>query len=85
MGRRDRIFITLTLAASFLLVSVPAANAYVDPGAGSFIFQAIVGGMLAAALALKVFWRTIVSKVTGRGRNVDEHAAPEHSTTGSDD
>ena len=33
------------------------AQAYVDPGTGSFIFQAVIGGALAAGVALKVFWK----------------------------
>jgi hypothetical protein len=85
MGRRNRISITLMLIAAFSLVGIPAANAYVDPGTGSFIFQAIVGGMLAAALALKVFWRRIVSMVSGRRQTAHREAPSEHSTSGVDD
>ena len=52
----------LTLALSLLVV--PVADAYIDPGSGSFIFQAIVGGLMAAGLGIKVFWRRIVSFFT---------------------
>ncbi len=37
-------------------------NAYVDPGTGSFIFQAAIGGLLAAGVAVRVFW----GRITGR-------------------
>jgi len=62
------------LCLTFCFVTVPTANAYVDPGTGSFVFQAIVGGILAVALAVKMFWRRIVSFLTRRGPAPDEHA-----------
>lgn len=39
---------------------MPTANAYIDPGSGSIIFQAIVGGALAIGVAIKLFWRRII-------------------------
>jgi hypothetical protein len=48
----------------FWLLVVPAANAYVDPGTGSFIFQVLIGAFLGAAVALKVFWRRIWGFIT---------------------
>jgi hypothetical protein len=63
------------LCLAFCFVSLPAANAYVDPGTGSFVFQAVIGGILAVALALKMFWRRIVGFVTRRGSSPDEHAS----------
>ena len=74
MRRGTRIYVLTVLCLAFCLVSLPAANAYVDPGTGSFVFQAIVGGILAAALAIKMFWRRIVAFVTRRGSTPDEHA-----------
>jgi hypothetical protein len=67
MGNRDRIFVVAMLVLACLTVGLPTANAYVDPGAGSFIFQALVGGILAAGFAVKVFWRRIVSVFRGKG------------------
>jgi len=49
----------LTMLAFFLVL--PVANAYLDPGSGSLIFQVAVGAVMAASLAVKVFWRRIVS------------------------
>jgi len=43
----------------FGLLALPA-QAYLDPGTGSVIFQVIVGGLLGAAFAIKTFWRRIV-------------------------
>jgi hypothetical protein len=50
----------------FGVVAVPSANAYIDPGSGSFIFQVLIGGLLAGAVAVKHFWRRIVSFFTRR-------------------
>lgn len=49
----------LTLLAFFL--SLPVANAYIDPGSGSFFFQAGVAVVMAVSLGVKIFWRRIVS------------------------
>ena len=74
MRRGSRIYVTSLLCLGFCLVSLPTANAYVDPGTGSFVFQAIVGGILAVGLAVKVFWRRIAAFVTRRGPTRDGHA-----------
>ena len=33
---------------------------YIDPGSGSMILQVMLGGLAAAAVALKVFWRRVL-------------------------
>jgi hypothetical protein len=66
MGNRDRIFVVAMVVLACLTIGLPSAGAYVDPGAGSFIFQAMVGGVLAAGFAIKVFWRRIVSVFPGK-------------------
>jgi hypothetical protein len=83
MGNRDRIFVVAMVALACLTVGIPAADAYVDPGAGSFIFQAIVGGTLAAGFAVKVFWRRIVSVF--RERPSSDATADDRSTRTTSD
>ena len=34
---------------------------YIDPGAGSLIFQAVIGGLMAAGVGLAAFWGRISS------------------------
>ncbi len=36
--------------------------AYIDPGTGSFLFQAAIGALLAAGMSVKVFWRRIKAR-----------------------
>lgn len=43
-----------------ILVASPA-QAYLDPGAGSILIQALLGGTAGAALVLKLYWQTFVS------------------------
>ena len=49
------VFITLIL----FLWSIKDAYAYIDPGTGSYIIQVIIGGVLGAAFALKVYWKKV--------------------------
>jgi len=53
---------------------------YLDPGSGSVILQAIVGGFAAVAVTAKLWWR----RVTGLFRRDEEKkptpATPEEST-----
>jgi hypothetical protein len=68
MDRIKRASIVGLLTAACLTVFVPSANAYVDPGAGSFVFQAVIGGILATAVALRLFWKRLIVAVTRRDR-----------------
>jgi hypothetical protein len=61
---KARLFwVTIMVVASSALW-LPSANAYIDPGSGSFVFQALIGGLLAAAVAIKVFWKRMIGLVT---------------------
>jgi hypothetical protein len=48
--------------------------AYLDAGSGSIILQAVIGGFAAAAVALKLFWRRILTVL--HIRKPEEDAAP---------
>ena len=39
---------------------------YLDPGTGSVIIQAVVGSLLGALLVIKLYWRKLLSLLTGR-------------------
>ena len=76
--RRTRALWTLMLTLGAWLLVVPAANAYVDPASGSFIIQVLVGGAMAAALSIKVFWSRLKSFFTRSG-GPDHEAGPEQT------
>lgn len=61
----------LLLEAACLTMFVPIANAYVDPGAGSFVFQAMIGGLLAAGVVVKVFWKRLTTLIPWRRHDRD--------------
>ena len=52
---RTSLLVALTVA----LIVPQAAHAYLDPASGSMILQAVIGGVAAAALAFKYYWRRI--------------------------
>ncbi len=58
---KKRTSLVLYLALFFSLLAIAPANAYIDPGSGSIIFQALVGGAMAVGLGFKVFWRRIAA------------------------
>ncbi|NQT94565.1 MAG: hypothetical protein HQ559_17550 [Lentisphaerae bacterium] len=57
---------TLIVLAMIILMSTRSAYAYIDPGAGSMILQLVIGGLLAGLFGIKMFWRKIKSKITGK-------------------
>ncbi|HEY7477817.1 MAG TPA: hypothetical protein VIB62_06225 [Actinomycetota bacterium] len=63
---KARVFWFTMLVVAFSVLWLPSANAYVDPGSGSFLFQALIGGLLAAGVAIKVFWKRLAAIVTRR-------------------
>ena len=69
---RSRMFLIAVFVLAFSLTIIPTANAYIDPGSGSFIVQMLVGAALGAGVALKVFWRRIVSLFSGRNKKSAE-------------
>lgn len=57
------------LAICLSLLVITPANAYIDPGSGSIIFQAVVGGAMAVGLGVKVYWRRIAAFFSRKKRN----------------
>jgi hypothetical protein len=70
--RTHRLFTLTILVIAFSSLVIPVANAYIDPGSGSYIFQMVVGAFLGISLAVKVFWHKITGFFTGRNRSTDK-------------
>jgi hypothetical protein len=51
--------------------------AYLDPGSGSVILQAILGGFAAVAVTFKLWWK----RVTGIFKRGDDDETPQPATT----
>ena len=52
--------------------------AYLDPGSASMILQMLIGGLAAAAVSIKLFWRRILRFLHIK-RDEPEPAEPESS------
>jgi hypothetical protein len=61
----SRATVAATLIAWCTLGAVwpPSVYAYLDPGAGSFVFQALVAGLLGISYGVIVLWRSVKSRV----------------------
>jgi hypothetical protein len=47
-------------------ISMISELAYLDPGAGSMVLQALLGGIAGVLVLLKLYWRRIVRLLTER-------------------
>jgi hypothetical protein len=89
-AKRNRVQIGLAVACA-LALSVDAALAasttgagdlrlaYVDPGSGSFILQALVATAAGAAVAINAYWRKIMRLLGRGGSEAEEEAADSQS------
>ena len=60
------------LMLAFLLLVPPTAQAYLDPGTGSYITQLIIGGLVGGLYLIKMYFSKIVSVI----KNILEKLAP---------
>ena len=58
---RSKFSILLILVVAFHSLVIPVANAYIDPGTGSYMVQLGLGGLLGLGLTLKLYWRRLMS------------------------
>ena len=56
-----------------LLLMPQAAEAYLDPGTGSFVIQVVLASLLGALFTLKSYWRVVKHNV---GRLFGRHQEP---------
>jgi hypothetical protein len=72
-----------TVLASFIgnhLLSIPLSIiAYIDPGTGSIVLQAVIASVVGAAIAVKLFWHRLL-KFFGLRKS-----SPTESVTKPDD
>ncbi len=51
--------LAVIVAFGTMLFSASPAYAYLDPGTGSMILQALIGGIVGGMIAIKVYWQKI--------------------------
>ena len=60
--RYSKIALSISIMVGvLLLISARDAFAYVDPGTGSYVLQLVMAGLLAAAFALKSYWKGVTA------------------------
>ena len=66
MRSTDHALSRLAALALLLIVMLPrTAHAYIDPTAGSVVFQAIAAGVLAGAFTIKLWWNGLRNSTRG--------------------
>ena len=53
------------------------STAYIDPGSGSFLIQALVAGVLGAALLIRTFWTQIKALFTRKSATSEDKTPPQ--------
>ncbi len=69
--------VLMILAAVFLLLPVMSAFAYVDPGTGSMVVQAIIAVLVGGAAFIGAFWRKLFRKRRDKEQDEDRIDAEE--------
>ena len=65
------------LAGVWILILPGTAWAYIDPGTGSYLFQLVIAGGLAALYTLRRYWQNVKTMLAGvLGRKRESTADP---------
>lgn len=68
-----RLWMVIKLVLVLPYVFVNHAQAYIDPGTGSMVVQAVIAAVAAASVSIGIFWRrlrTFFGRLFGRGHDV---------------
>lgn len=61
----------------FFAFGVATAQAYLDPGTGSMILQAIIGAVAGALIVIKLYWYKLVSFFKNRSATKTDMRDPD--------
>jgi hypothetical protein len=73
MNRNGRLVIVIVVFFGALILAVPA-YAYIDPGTGSMIVQAVIAAIAAVSVSIGIFRRRLISffgRIFGRKSSGD--------------
>ncbi|MBK8159961.1 MAG: hypothetical protein IPK59_14740 [Rhodospirillaceae bacterium] len=57
------------LAMVYLGLGISSAHAYLDPGTGSIILQAVIGAVTGALIVIKLYWYKLKQLLKGDGKH----------------
>lgn len=80
--RRAKEIARITVAVVVLqLAAAPDAQAYLDAGTASFIFQTVVAAILTGFFVMKGYWRALTQRVRRRfSRELEPPRRPEEQS-----
>jgi hypothetical protein len=68
MSKTKQATTMLSGAVGFWGMSTVMAHAYLDPAAGSFFLQMLIGGIAGGLVVLKMYWAKAKAFITGQNR-----------------
>ncbi len=77
MRTNSKTWVLLVLGVLAVALFPTDAHAYIDPGTGSYIIQIVIAGIMAGALALKMFWGRIKAMFSGNPAKNDSDRDPD--------
>ncbi len=77
MNRKLSVLLCLT----FCLVSASRAHAYLDPGIGTYTFQILIAGLMAAIFSLGRFWHRLCGLFSKKAEDSDDRDRSVHGGT----
>lgn len=63
--KKENILVAFVFAASAMLMPGQEAQAYLDPGTGSYILQIVIASIAAVFVGMRVFWSHIKNFIFG--------------------
>ena len=77
-----QLFSTLV---ALLVLWIPPAMAYIDPGSGSAVMSAIIGFFVAAGLVIKTYWYKLKGLFFGKKAGPNKNELNKESNSEPDD
>lgn len=60
---KSSCFHLMSIVLLLLVISERSAEAYIDPGTASYVFQVIAGAILGGVFLLRTYWSRVVTTV----------------------
>jgi hypothetical protein len=75
MHKSKNLFVILSFLTFLIVVSPPPAQAYLDPGTGSYFMQVLIAGGLSIGLIYKTLWshiKNFINSIKNKSTDQDD-------------